>query len=159
MCLNVILPNLSLAFSTVTFYQIARILLTPTVALIRFIYYRTTIPTRAALTLFPLLLGVGIVVFFDTRGASGKSETTTWAGVIFAFSGVIASSLYTIWIATFQKRFEMNSMQLLLNQAPMSAFLLLYAIPFTDNAPAWATVPMSRWMSIGLVSSTPKNPI
>src|SRR5271163_1026586 len=32
MALNVVLPNLSLAFSTVTFYQVARILLTPTVA-------------------------------------------------------------------------------------------------------------------------------
>ncbi|KKY25704.1 putative solute carrier family 35 member e3 [Phaeomoniella chlamydospora] len=150
MCMNVILPNLSLAFSTVTFYQIARILLTPCVALIRFVFYGTKIPTPAVMTLIPLLLGVATVVYYETAGAVGNDRSTSWAGVIFAFTGVLASSLYTVWIGTFQKKFEMNSMQLLLNQAPISAFLLLYAIPFTDHAPNFAEVAMSKWMQIGL---------
>ena len=150
MCLNVVLPNYSLAFSSVTFYQIARILLTPTVALVRYIWYGTVVPTRASLTLIPLLLGVAVVVYFETRDTS--STSTTWAGVVFAFTGVVASSLYTIWISTCQKSLDMNSMQLLQNQAPMSAFLLLFAIPFTDHSPQWVEVPISRYMLIALVS-------
>ncbi|TDZ18431.1 Solute carrier family 35 member E3 [Colletotrichum orbiculare MAFF 240422] len=58
MCLNVILPNLSLAYSSVTFYQIARILLTPTVALMNFVLYQATLPRAAIMALLPACLGV-----------------------------------------------------------------------------------------------------
>ncbi|KAI9833948.1 MAG: hypothetical protein M1819_003457 [Sarea resinae] len=149
MCMNVILPNLSLAFSSITFYQIARILLTPTVALINFVFYKTTIPRLAVYTLVPTCLGVGIVSYYDSLPtANSNVKTTSTAGVIFAFCGVLASSLYTVWVGVYHKKFEMNSMQLLFNQAPISAFLLLYVIPFTDTFPHWDIVPANRWAMI-----------
>lgn len=152
MCLNVILPNLSLAFSTVAFYQIVRVLLTPTVAAINFVFYGTAIPLQAIYALVPVCFGVGIVTYYDTHaGAQSTSTSTSPAGVFFAFSGVIASSLYTVWIGSFQKKFNMNSFQLLLNQAPTSAFLLLYVIPFTDRWPVWERVEGYRYWLIGLV--------
>jgi len=152
MCLNVILPNLSLAYSTVTFYQIARILLTPTVAMINFFCYGTVIPGRAALTLVPICIGVGLVTYYDTQASGGSAvATTSMAGVLFAFAGVLASSLYTVWIGSYQKNLGVNSMQLLLNQAPLSAFALLYVIPFTDHAPDWFSVEASRYFMILLV--------
>lgn len=153
MCLNVILPNLSLAYSTVTFYQIARVLVTPAVALINLVFYGTSIPQQACYALIPICLGVGAVTYYETQaGGSSGVETTTSMGVFFAFSGVIASSLYTVWISTFQKKLGMNSMQLLLNAAPSSAFLLLYFIPFTDHAPEWTHVPFDAYALIILVS-------
>lgn len=153
MCLNVILPNLSLAYSTVTFYQIARVLVTPTVAVINLFFYGTKLPQEAAYALIPVCLGVGAVTYYDTQaGHSSGVETTTSAGVFFAFSGVIASSLYTVWISTFQKKLGLNSMQLLLNAAPSSAFLLLYFIPFTDHAPEWTNVRLNAYILILLVS-------
>jgi len=39
-------------------------------------------------------------------------------------------------------------MQLLFNQAPVSAFLLLYVIPFVDTFPVWSQVPVNRWVMI-----------
>jgi solute carrier family 35, member E3 len=153
MCLNVVLPNLSLAFSTVAFYQIVRALLTPTVAAINFFCYGTIIPRQGLYSLIPVCLGVGIVTYYDTRrGTADSVDTTTAAGVFFAFSGVLASSLYTVWLSVFQKRFNMNSFQLLFNQAPMSAFLLLYVIPFTDRWPVWGDVASYRYWLLGLVS-------
>lgn len=152
MCMNVILPNLSLAFSSVAFYQIVRVLLTPLVAFINFAVYGTTIPSRAVWTLFPICVGVALVSYYDTKGSSAEHvKTTSTAGMIFAFTGVLASSLYTVWIGTYQKKFEMNSMQLLFNQAPISAFLLLYVIPFTDQPLVWSSVPLQRWKLIGMV--------
>jgi solute carrier family 35 protein E3 len=153
MSLNVILPNLSLAFSTVTFYQVARILLTPTVAVMNFVLYRATLPRNAIYTLVPACLGVGMVSYYDSLPTGDERvKTTSSLGIIFAFSGIFASSLYTVWIASYHKKLQMNSMQLLYNQAPVSAFMLLYVIPFVDTFPVWTAVPLNRWIMIMMVS-------
>ncbi|KAM7220754.1 triose-phosphate transporter [Rhypophila decipiens] len=149
MSLNVILPNLSLAFSTVTFYQVARILLTPTVALMNYMLYSSTLPKNAIIALIPACLGVGMVSYYDSLPSSDASiKTTTSLGVIFALLGILASSLYTVWIASYHRKLQMSSMQLLFNQAPVSAFLLLYIIPFVDTFPVWTEVPVNRWVMI-----------
>ncbi|KAB5558206.1 solute carrier family 35 member E3 [Coniochaeta sp. 2T2.1] len=149
MALNVILPNLSLAFSTVTFYQVARILLTPTVALMNFILYKSTLPRNAILALIPACAGVGMVSYYDSLPSKDANiKTTSGLGVIFAFAGIFASSLYTVWIASYHRKLQMSSMQLLFNQAPVSAFLLLYVIPFADTFPVWSEVPVNRWVMI-----------
>jgi solute carrier family 35, member E3 len=153
MSMNVILPNLSLAFSTVTFYQVARILLTPTVALMNFILYRATLPRNAIYALVPACLGVGMVSYYDSLPSGDETvKTTSGLGILFAFTGIFASSLYTVWIASYHKKLQMNSMQLLFNQAPVSAFMLLYVIPFVDTFPVWSEVPFNRWVMIMMVS-------
>jgi solute carrier family 35, member E3 len=152
MCMNVILPNLSLAFSTVAFYQIVRVLLTPLVAGINFIVYEIRVPKKAVWTLAPICVGVALVSYYDTKSVEGAHvKSTSTAGVAFAFAGVIASSFYTVWIGNYQKKFDMSSMQLLFNQAPISAFLLLYVIPFTDQPPVWSEVPVYKWKLIAMV--------
>ena len=154
MSLNVILPNLSLAFSTVTFYQVARILLTPTVALMNFVLYKSTLPRNAIYALIPACLGVGMVSYYDSLpSADATIKTTSSLGVLFAFCGIFASSLYTVWIASYHKKLQMNSMQLLFNQAPLAAFMLLYVIPFVDTFPVWTEVPVNRWVMIMMVSA------
>jgi solute carrier family 35, member E3 len=158
MCLNVILPNLSLAFSSVAFYQLARVLLTPLTAVINFAFYGAKMPRQAVYCLVPICLGVGIMSYFDTKGGQGRKAHTAHTsplGVIFALSGVLASSLYTVWIGTYHKKFNMNSMQLLFNQAPISAFLLLYVIPFTDEAPQWGRLGPEKYFLILFVSLRP----
>lgn len=153
MALNVILPNLSLAFSTVTFYQVARILLTPCVALMNYVLYHQTLPTNAIVALVPACAGVGIVSYYDSLPAADANiKTTSGLGVLFAFLGIFASSLYTVWIASYHRKLQMSSMQLLFNQAPVSAFMLLYVIPFVDTFPVWSTVSVSRWVMILMVS-------
>ena len=149
MSFNVILPNLSLAFSSVTFYQIARILLTPMVALMNFILYRATLPRNALYALIPACMGVGMTSYYDSQPTADETvKTTSTLGVFFAFSGIFASSLYTVWISSYCKKLQMSPMQLLFNQAPIASFMLLYAIPFIDTFPTWSAVPLNRWMLI-----------
>jgi len=149
MSMNVILPNLSLAFSSVTFYQVARILLTPVVAIMNFVLYKATLPRNAIFALIPACLGVGMVSYYDSLPTDDANvKTTSGLGVLFAFAGIFASSLYTVWIASYHKKLQMSSMQLLFNQAPVSAFLLLYVIPFVDTFPVWSEVPVNRWIMI-----------
>ncbi|ROW12649.1 hypothetical protein VMCG_00804 [Cytospora schulzeri] len=149
MSLNVILPNLSLAFSTVTFYQVARILLTPCVALMNYVLYRQALPRGAVAALLPACAGVGMVSYYDSLPAADASvKTTSGLGVVFAFTGIFASSLYTVWIASYHRKLQMSSMQLLFNQAPVSAFMLLYVIPFVDTFPVWSTVSSGGFASL-----------
>ena len=153
MSLNVIFPNLSLAFSTVTFYQVARILLTPVVALMNFVLYGSKLPRNAIYALVPACIGVGMVSYYDSKpSADANVKTTSMLGVIFAFSGIFASSLYTVWIASYHKKLQMNSMQLLFNQAPLASFMLLYVIPFVDTFPTWSEVALPKWVLILMVS-------
>lgn len=150
MCFNVILPNLSLAYSSVMFYQVARILLTPLVASINYVFYQISIPKRASLALVPVCVGVGIVTYFDTLPVDSAKpvQTTTPAGVFFALSGILASSVYTVWIGTYHKKLGMSSMQLLFNQAPWSSAMLWVVAPFADSMPQWETVPSQMWFMI-----------
>lgn len=158
MAMNVILPNLSLAFSSVTFYQVARILLTPTVALMNYILYKATLPRNAILALIPACAGVGIVSYYDSLPAADETvKTTSGLGVIFAFTGIFFSSLYTVWISFYHKKLQMTSMQLLFNQAPVSAFMLLYVIPFVDTFPTWTALPLNRWIMIMMVCKASKS--
>ena len=60
--------------------------------------------------------------------------------------GIVASSLYTVWIARFSETLELDSKQLLLNQAPASCVMLVYAIPWIDS------VPQSDQVSVGLIA-------
>ncbi|KAL6860935.1 triose-phosphate transporter family domain-containing protein [Trichoderma novae-zelandiae] len=155
MCFNVILPNLSLAYSTVTFYQIARILLTPTVAIMNFVLYDQGLPRGATLSLIPTCLGVGMVTYYDSIPTEGDAtKRTSLLGVIFAFTGVFASSLYTVGIAGYHRKLNMNSMQLLYLQAPMACLLLIFFIPFVDKLPSLEHVPLRLNKGILLVLST-----
>lgn len=61
MSLNVILPNLSLAYSSVAFYQLARALLTPAVAAVNHVLYGAKLPRPALVALVPTCLGVAMV--------------------------------------------------------------------------------------------------
>lgn len=105
------------------------------------------------MALVPACVGVGMVSYFDTKATSASAATTGLLGVVFAFLGIFFSSLYTVWLESYRRRLSMTSMQLLLNQAPLSAFLLLYFIPFVDKAPAQADLSLNLWVLILMVRS------
>lgn len=130
MCMSTIIPNLSLAYSTIPFYQTIRALLPPTIAAINFFLYQAAISRNASLALIPLCLGVAIVTYYNPgAGGADSSMPDTPLGVIFAFAGVVTSAFYTVWMGVFQRRYQMNGAQLLLNQAPIGVCVLLYVVP------------------------------
>ncbi|KAL3470972.1 hypothetical protein BJX99DRAFT_238450 [Aspergillus californicus] len=145
MAIQVVLQNLSLAHSSVMFHQLARLLLTPVVALLNYALYRVKIPRAALVPLVLLCSGVAMVTYYDSVPGADNGSTTSTSGVIFALTAVCASSIYTVWIGFYHKRFELSSMQLLLNQAPISACILLCVIPWTETTPAASSVPTNIW--------------
>ncbi|KAL4897553.1 hypothetical protein BDV59DRAFT_167972 [Aspergillus ambiguus] len=148
MCIQVVLQNLGLAHSSVMFHQLSRLLLTPIVAGLNYVLYRSKIPRPAFLPLALLCTGVGVVSYYDSLPKDDGKPTTSFWGILFAFAGVSASSIYVVWIGHYHRKLEMSSMQLLLNQAPVSAGLLLFAIPWMETPPSVYSVPGSMWFSI-----------
>ncbi|OJD15137.1 hypothetical protein AJ78_04594 [Emergomyces pasteurianus Ep9510] len=148
MCANVVFLNLSLAFSSILCYQVVRILLTPLTVIIDFCFYRSRIPLKACLALIPTCIGVGIVSYSDSSSASKKAtvETTSALGVIFSFTGVTISAIYTLWVSQYHKKLQMDSMQLLYNQVPFGALFLFIASLLTDTFPVWGEVLPRQWM-------------
>ncbi|OOF94211.1 hypothetical protein ASPCADRAFT_149490 [Aspergillus carbonarius ITEM 5010] len=148
MCIQVIFQNLALAYSSVIFHQLARLLLTPATALLNYTLFQSSIPKAAFLPLVLLCTGVGIVSYFDSHPSAHGNDTTTPEGIFFALSGVCASALYTVLVGRYHKKLEMSSMQLLLNQAPASAAVLLCVVPWMETFPEVSSVPGSLWISI-----------
>jgi len=101
------------------------------------------------LVLIPVCAGVGITSYYDVQpSADQKVATTSYIGIMFALSGVCASAAYTVLIGAYHKKLSMSSSQLLLNQAPISSIMLMFAIPLVDRIPVFENVPISRWMMI-----------
>ncbi|KAJ3310204.1 hypothetical protein HDV04_005221 [Boothiomyces sp. JEL0838] len=146
-CGNVIFPNLSLAFSSVSFYQLVRILLTPGTAFLNYAIYNIKTTKAALLTMIPICFGVGLTVYYDALSNTTSTKTTSLEGAVFALVGVSISCIYTIWIGTYSKTHGCSSLQLLYNQAPPSALMLMVIAPFTDTFPSLSEVSSeSLWL-------------
>ena len=151
MAMNIVGMNLTLQVCTITFYQITRVLLTPTVAVINFFFYKKSIPRLAAYALIPMCFGVGLISYYDTPAAAlpGVPEKHVGAlAILLAFGSVAISGVYTVWVGTYQRKYEVNGFQLLFNQAPLGGVILLYVVPWTDRFPNLAEAPTNKWLMI-----------
>ncbi|XP_063988969.1 solute carrier family 35 member E3-like isoform X2 [Diachasmimorpha longicaudata] len=123
-CGFVVLTNLSLAYNTVGTYQVAKMLTTPCVIMMQMCFYDKHFSVMIKLTLIPIALGVIINFYYDLQ--------FNIRGTIYAGLGVIVTSLYQVWVNRKQKEFQMDPMQLLYYQAPISAAMLFIIIPVLE---------------------------
>ncbi|KAF4553059.1 Hypothetical protein D9617_8g050720 [Elsinoe fawcettii] len=150
MSLSVVFLNTSLAFCSVPFYQTARVLLTPVVAGINYLFFAKRIPRVAGYMLLPICAGVAFMAYSDSRGKGGaKGEnSTSLFGAAFALLGVCISSLYTVWIGTFHEKLEMNSTQLLHAQSPVGAGFLFVLGVVSGKWPDFAAFDTRLWAAV-----------
>ncbi|XP_063048768.1 solute carrier family 35 member E3 [Engraulis encrasicolus] len=123
-CGFVAFTNLSLQNNTIGTYQLAKAMTTPVIIAIQTVYYRKTFSTKIKLTLVPITLGVMLNSYYDVR--------FNLLGIVFATLGVLVTSLYQVWVGAKQHELQVNSMQLLYYQAPMSSAFLLLIVPFFE---------------------------
>lgn len=127
-CGFVVFTNLSLGHNTVGTYQVIKNLTTPTIMFIQYYWYNKTFSLSIKLTVVPLTVGVYLSTFYDIR--------FNFLGTMYALAGVAVTSLYQVWVGEKQKEFQVNSMQLLYYQAPLSAAMLMVLVPLVE--PPWA---------------------
>lgn len=123
-CGFVVLTNLSLAHNTVGTYQVAKMLTTPCVIVMQMIFYRKRFSTLVKLTLIPITLGVVINFYYDIQ--------FNVIGTVYGTLGVLVTSLYQVMVNRKQREFQMDPMQLLFYQAPLSTVMLLIVIPIFE---------------------------
>ncbi|XP_010768064.1 solute carrier family 35 member E3, partial [Notothenia coriiceps] len=123
-CGFVAFTNLSLQNNAIGTYQLAKAMTTPVIILIQTTYYKKTFSTKIKLTLVPITLGVILNSYFDVR--------FNMLGTVFATLGVLVTSLYQVWVGAKQHELQVNSMQLLYYQAPLSSGFLLCVVPMFE---------------------------
>jgi len=124
-CGFVVLTNLSLQYNSVGFYQLMKVLTTPVIVFLQTLFYNETFSFQIKLSLIIICLGVIISTVTDVQ--------LNMLGTVIATLAVFVTSQYQIWVGTKQKELEVNSMQLLMYQAPISAAMLIPCIPLLDN--------------------------
>lgn len=137
-----ILGNLSLAYNSIGFYQLAKIMTTPCVALLQYLLFGKKISGLTMGALFSLCLGVALT----NSGAAG----TTSLGVSIAVAAFTVTAFYQVWIGKKIEDFDVSSPQLLLNQAPISVLLLALLAPWFDTLPDVSKVPRETVLALGL---------
>ncbi|KAK2725232.1 solute carrier family 35 member E3-like isoform X2 [Artemia franciscana] len=131
-CGFVVLTNLSLENNTVGTYQVAKSMTTPVIMAIQYFHYNKKASLPVVLSVIPIIFGVICNFSYDIK--------FNVIGCFFACTGVVVTSLYQVLVGEKQKELQVNSMQLLFYQAPLSAAMLLVIIPFVEPLPwEWYT--------------------
>nr|XP_033808027.1 solute carrier family 35 member E3-like [Geotrypetes seraphini] len=120
-CGFVVFTNLSLQSNTVGTYQLAKSMTTPVILVIQSLFYGKSFSLRIKCTLIPITLGVVLNSYYDVK--------FNVLGTVFAALGVVVTALYQVWVGAKQQDLQVNSMQLLYYQAPMSSLMLLCIVP------------------------------
>ncbi|TVY34767.1 Solute carrier family 35 member E3 [Lachnellula subtilissima] len=137
-----ILGNLSLTYNSIGFYQLAKIMTTPCVALLQYLVLNKSTSLLTLSTLASVCIGVGLT----NTGAAG----TTTLGASIATAAFTVTAFYQVWIGKKMKDFSVSSPQLLLNQAPVSVLLLAFLAPVFDTGPDVKKIPRDTLVALFL---------
>ena len=144
-CAFVVFTNLSLEYNTIGTYQLFKVLTTPVVAVISWQYYKTKYSQMVILSLVPVVVGVCTHSVNDIQ--------LTLMGTLIASIGVMAASLYQVWVGERLKDLDMSSQQLLYYQAPLSAILLVPLIFIKESLPSYNTSEEQRVALLAVFAS------
>lgn len=125
--ISILTLNLSLMLNTVSFYQIAKLLIIPFVCAIERFYLGRTFSREVVATIGVVIVGVAIVTVEDL-----KLDITS-AGLIIAVISVVSSGLQQIFVRILQQKHKLSSHELLSNTAPAQAWSLIITGPFIDK--------------------------
>lgn len=119
------LTNLSLKFNSLGFYQVMKVMTTPTVLIIEALLYSKHTDNMLKLSLVPVCIGVVITTVTDFR--------VNFVGTCYAIAAVVVTSFYQIWSGTLQRSLECNALQLQSYVAPLAALFIVPFIPLLDE--------------------------
>ncbi|XP_035672310.1 solute carrier family 35 member E3-like [Branchiostoma floridae] len=123
-CGFVVLTNLSLQNNSVGTYQVIKCMTMPVIMFIQTKFYNKTFSMKVKLTAVPITMGVFLNSYYDMK--------FNLLGSVYAGLGVLVTSMYQILVGAKQQEFQVNSMQLLYYQAPLSAGMLLFVVPIFE---------------------------
>lgn len=135
-----ILGNLSLTYNSLGFYQLAKVMTTPTVVLLNYILFGLTTSAWSCLAVVTVCMGVILVL--------NTSAAENLLGTMIAVAAFTTTALYQIWIGKKLTDLRISGSQLLLNQSPVAASILLVLAPFFDKIPDVLAIPTNTLYSL-----------
>ncbi|XVF46321.1 hypothetical protein PTKIN_Ptkin03bG0018300 [Pterospermum kingtungense] len=117
--------NLSLGFNSIGFYQMTKLAIIPFTVLLETIFLKKQFSQKIKLSLFLLLVGVGIASLTDLQ--------LNFVGTILSLLAIATTCVGQILTNTIQKRLNVSSTQLLYQSAPFQAAILFVSGPFVDQ--------------------------
>ena len=127
-----ILNNLSLTFNPIGFYQLSKIMTTPSVVFINFALFGIKISRSKLVAVLLSCLGVGLV--------SSVSIGKDLVGISIACAAFTVTACYQIWIGKKMGELDCDAPQLLLHQSLSAALLLVPVSLLVDVRPDFCTV-------------------
>lgn len=145
---SIISLNLSLMLNHVGFYQLAKLLQIPAVALMEFVFLRRTVSWALVWAIAIVMLGVGIATVQET-------SMNFW-GTLVAIVAVLATSGQQILVGRLQSEYGISSNDLLGRTAPLMAAAMLLIGPFLDQIITGSFVTEYYWTmeSLGFLSAS-----
>jgi len=134
----VVFNNLSLQWNSVGFYQLMKVLTSPVIVVIQYLLFNVALHFKLKLALIPICVGVALATVSDIE--------VNFYGTLYAFLGILSTSMYQIWVKSKQKDLGLNSYQLLFYQAPISAvivFIISFLTEPTFGVDGWMEYPYS----------------
>lgn len=125
--ISILTLNLSLMLNTVSFYQIAKLLIIPFVCFVERFYLGRVFSRETVASIGVVVTGVAVVTIEDLQ-----LDITT-GGLIIAAVSVVSSGLQQIFVRSMQQKHKLSSHELLSNTAPPQAWSLLFVGPFIDK--------------------------
>ncbi|KAI4322276.1 hypothetical protein L6164_021987 [Bauhinia variegata] len=119
------LLNLSLGFNSIGFYQMTKLAIIPFTVLLETLFLKKQFSQKIKLSLFLLLVGVGIASVTDLQ--------LNFVGTILSLLAIITTCVGQILTNTIQKKLNVSSTQLLYHSAPFQAAILFVSGPFVDQ--------------------------
>ncbi|KAM0007402.1 putative sugar phosphate transporter domain-containing protein [Helianthus debilis subsp. tardiflorus] len=117
--------NLSLGFNSIGFYQMTKLAIIPFTVLLETLFLKKQFSQKIKLSLFVLLLGVGIASVTDLQ--------LNFVGTILSLLAIATTCVGQILTNTIQKRLNVSSTQLLYQSAPFQAAILFVTGPLVDQ--------------------------
>ncbi|MFQ6627344.1 hypothetical protein Gotur_004560 [Gossypium turneri] len=117
--------NLSLGFNSIGFYQMTKLAIIPFTVLLETVFLKKQFSQKIKLSLFLLLVGVGIASITDLQ--------LNFVGTILSLLAIATTCVGQILTNTIQKRLNVSSTQLLYQSAPFQAAILFVSGPLVDH--------------------------
>ncbi|KEH30028.1 putative sugar phosphate transporter domain-containing protein [Medicago truncatula] len=117
--------NLSLGFNSIGFYQMTKLAIIPFTVMLETLFLKKQFSRNIKLSLFFLLVGVGIASITDLQ--------LNFVGTILSLLAIITTCVGQILTNTIQKKLNVTSTQLLYQSAPFQAAILFVSGPLVDR--------------------------
>eukprot|EP00759_Apiculatamorpha_spiralis_P044604 PhF_6_TR41566/c0_g1_i1/m.62976/K15285/SLC35E3; solute carrier family 35, member E3 len=123
------LSNASLRFNSLWLYQILKILVTPCVALLEFLWYKQVIRYDRSISLLVVCLGVYFASISTSSSPTSTAAPFNWVGVLSGLSLLPIAAIYKVQWSALQKYYGWDTLTLMYAVLPTAtAFLLCVSL-------------------------------